>query len=280
MKKKKRVVAVVLAIAAVIIATVSLTFLADCGTEVPPPTPGEDTVITRIKESPDKAAPENAIFAAIGKLKEAESYKSETVGTTVASKGSIFNYTQNVTGRTIKTENEFFVVSNSSSMFVDVLHEAYYKDGKIAYRKNGKEIIKTDKDAYAEIYGVTPDKLLSNHVYNQETIVKAEYSGEENGLYTFTAELDKEKSNALLYKQMKDFGGLKNYPVFTENTVITLVIKDNYEPVSLSYTSNYTISIAVLGELCCVESETIVYSDINGIIAVPEEQEFIAALAE
>jgi len=280
LKKKKRTVAVIFAITAVIIAMLSVMFFADCGTEVPPPTPGEDTVITKIKETPDKAAPENAIFAAIGKLKEAKSYKSETVGTTVASKGSIFNYTQNITGRTIKTENGFFVVSNSSSMFVDVLHEAYYKDGKIAYRNDGKEIIQKDKDAYAEIYGVTPDKLLSNHVYNQETIVKAEYAGEENGLYTFTAELDKEAGNALLYKQMKEFGGLKSYPVFTENTVITLVIKENYEPVSLSYTSRYTISIAVLGELTGVESETIAYSEINGEIAVPEEQEFITALAE
>ena len=255
-------------------------FFADCGTEVPPPTPGEDTVIIKIKETPDKAAPENAVFAAIGKLQEAKSYKSETVGTTVANKGSVFNYTQNVTGRTIKNENGFFAASGSSSIFVDVLHEAYYKDGNLAYRNDGKEIIKKDKEAYAEIYGVTPDKLLSNHVYNQETIVKAEYAGEENGLYTFTIELEKEKGNALLYKQMKEFGGLKNYPVFTENTVITLVIRENYEPVSLSYTSRYNISIAVLGELTCVESESIVYSDINGEIAVPEEEAFLSVLAE
>ena len=65
MKKKKRTVAVIFAITAVIIAMLSVMFFADCGTEVPPPTPGEDTVITKIKETPDKAAPENAIFAAI-----------------------------------------------------------------------------------------------------------------------------------------------------------------------------------------------------------------------
>lgn len=279
--KKKRTLAVILAIAAVIIAVFSVMLFADCGTEVPPPVPGEDTVITKIKEQPDKTAPENAVFAAIGRLKDAKSYKSETVGTTVASI-SILNikYTQQITGMTIKNENGFFVSSGSVSAFVSVLHEAFYKDGKTAYRNDGKEIIATNKAAYADIYGVSPDKLLSNHVYNQETIVKAEYSGEENGLYTFIIELDKEKGNALLYKQMKEFGGLKNYPVFTENTVLTLTIKSNYDPVSLSYTSKYTIYKAALGELPCTETETIVFSGINENLSSSEESVFLSAMTD
>lgn len=270
--KKSHIIAVLL-----VAIMVTAALLVACSPEVPAPTAGQDTIVSGVTKTPDKVDAKTAVFAALGKLDAAESYISEGSGKTVAEKGYI-TYTQKSQGTTIKHGDEFYTKSVSNSTFVNVMHEAFMKGENVATRKDGGEIVNATAENYKSVYGVTPAKLLSGHVYNQDTILHAEFVEQKDGEYVFNLILDKTSANSLLSYQMKMFGGLNGYPSFTENTTATLVIDEKYTPIKLSYVSKYAISIAVLGELDCVEDNETVFSGFGKDNAIPDTDKFNAAM--
>ena len=246
----------------------------------PEPTPtyksGEDAIMTGAKVTPDKVNPEYAIYYTLGQLANATSYESTGTGSSVTKK--IITYTQTTGGRVVKKDGMYYSESTSNSTFVNVRHEAVVKGNNLTYRNDGGSINTTTRQEYVKTYGVTPDKLLTGHVYNPETVTNAKLAKIENGLYYFTFELDKNKSTTILKYQMKQFGGLSNYPTFKENATVTLVINERFYPVSVKYSSKYTVNIAVLGDCNCTETNEITFFSFNDNTTIPDESKFVGAL--
>ena len=274
---KKRILVAFLCVLSAIAFALPLT---GCGkTETPPLITGTDTVITSAKKTAKDLEAQTAVFAALGKLESSISYTSESSGTVVAKKGFI-SYNQVSVTKNYKHGDEFFSDNVSESAFVKLKHEVFYKNGGVAYRVSGGEIVNAKLADYKEVYGVTPHKLLAGHVFNQETILSVKLESVKNGLYTYSLVLDKDGANVLLKRQMKEFGNLGGYPSFTENTKAKLVIKEDLTPVTYSYESYYKISVAVLGNMDCTEKNSISYSDFNEDVKIPDTDKFNAALGE
>lgn len=270
------------AVLAVIFA-LSLALFVGCGSNSDgglPVEPGKDTIISeKVSVTPDNYDAKKAVYAAIGRLSQLSTYKSESAGTSVASVAGLFGYTQKTNCVFIKHGDEFYTDSNSESRFVNVKQEVFAKGGNITYRVNGGEIVNSEAESYKNVFGVTPDKLLSGHIFNDETIVYAELSGVNNGEYTFKVVLDKDKGNALMSKQMKEYGNLNAYPTFTDNTVIELTLSSDYTPVRFAYTSKYIVNVSVLGELPCVEQNEVVFSGFNEEVVIPDTEAFNRAMS-
>ena len=272
---KKRIFTIVLCVLAIISFSA---FAVGCNkSETPPLVAGEDTVVASTKKTAKDLDAETAVFAALGKLESYSTYQTESSGKAVAKKGFI-NYTQNTKATAYKHGDEYYSDTVSESSFVNVKHEAFRKGEGVAYRISGGDIINTKLSDYIEVYGVTPAKLLSGHVFNQETLVSASLISSKNGLYTYSLTLEKDGANALLKKQMKMFGNLGGYPAFSSDTKAKLVIKEDLTPVSYSYESNYSISVAVLGNMDCVETNEIKFDNFNGEVKIPDTEKFNAAL--
>ncbi len=279
MKKK------VLILALAVMAVISLFLFAGCNKgsdKIPEIKSDNDKVITgEVNSLPSESDPKDALYISLGKLSALETYRTESKGAAVSSiAGGLFSYVQKNDCGMIKSGDEYYTFSNSYSRFVSVKHEAFGKGENVAYRKNGEDIVNASAIAYKEVYGVLPTKLLSGHVFNDETIKSAELCESANGNYVFKIVLDKEKGNVLLYKQMKEFGNLNGYPVFTEDTVVYLTVKEDYTPVKVSYESKYKVNVSLLGEIPCTENNEVTFYDINGSVNIPDEEAFNAALAE
>lgn len=267
-----------LTILAVVMALSIFSFSAcDGNNELPNVEQGKDTIVQNVKTAPTETDSKTVVFAAIGKLYSASTFVTTTVGKTVANKGFI-EYEQDISGSTVKHGEEFYSCSVSTSAFVNVKHEAFAKGNSIAYRDDDGEIINSSVESYKSVYGITPDKLLSGHVLNQDTVLYAKLNGQKDGLYTYTVVLDKDKANSLLKYQMKAFAGLNGYPQFTSETEMELTVKEDFTPVSISYKSVYGISIPVLGSLECTENCTVTVSKVNEEVSIPDSDKFNAAL--
>lgn len=274
MKRNK----LLLSILAILMAFSVVSFLACSETEpLPNVVQGKDTVVENIKTAPAETDAKTAVFAALGKLYGADTFVTETKGETVASKGFI-EYVQDITATSIKHGDEYYSQSISTSSLVNVKHEAFVKGDLLAYRIDDGEIVNTSVASYKEIYGVTPDKLLTGHVLNQDTILYAKLTEQKDGLYVYTLALDKEKANSLLQYQMKMFGGLNGYPQFTVETEMQLTVKQDFTPVSLSYVSVYNISVPVIGSLQCTENCEVTVSKVGEEVAIPDTDKFNEAL--
>lgn len=249
----------------------------------PEPTPtyksGEDAIMTGAKVTPDKVNPEYAIYYTLGQLANATSYESTGTGNSIA-KGSGITYNQTTGGHFVKNGDLYYSQSTSNSSLVNVKHEALIKGDALSYRNDNGSITGSSRADYTKIYGVAPDKMLTGHIYNPETVTNAKLEKTENELYYFTFELDKDKAHTILKYQMKQFGGLRNYPSFTENTAVTLVINKQYRPVSLKYTSKYSVTKQIIFTVTmnCTETNEITFFSFNDNTTIPDESKFIGAL--
>lgn len=272
---------VYLIILALMLALSSVLFAGcNAGSALPDVSSDTDRMITQqVTVPPTEYNPKKAVYATIGRLSKYSTYKATSNGTSVAAVSGLFDYVQKTDCVTIKHGDEFYNESNSSSKFVSVRHEAFAKGDNIAYRINGGKISNSSALAYKEVYGVTPDKLLSGQVFNDETIMYAKATETEDGNYEIEIVLDKDKGNILLFKQMKEFGGLNGYPVFTDDTVFRLTITGDYTPVKFSYTSKYNVNITMLGSLPCEENNEVIFSDFNKEVEIPDTEAFNAAMS-
>ena len=238
---------------------------------------GEDTVVTDLKYKPEVYEANIAVYGAIGKLSEYQTYRLEGNGKSVANKGFIV-YEQVTGGVGIKHGDEFYTSSTSDSTFVHVMHEAFTKGDNVVYRKDGGAMKNTEKSVYKSVYGVTPDKLLSGQIFNDDTIKYAELVSSADGVYTYKVVLDGNAANAILSYQMREFGGLNGLPTFTGDTIFNLDIAEDFTPIRYSYTSKYKVSTSFLGEIDCEENYSVEFSGYNEENAIPDTDKFNAAM--
>ncbi len=247
--------------------------------EIPEVTDGKDTVLSSLKGTPDQNDAKNVLFATLGKLDGYKSYKKVSSNLTTAKKGFI-DYSQQTNATMIRNDDEYYTDSSSHSSFVDMRHVALYKGGKVAYFNKDGKIKNSNYEDYFKAYGVTPNKLLTGQILNQDTILLAKLDKAEDNKYTYTYVLDKTKANDLLAHQTYMFGSLNGLPTFTDHTTFTLTISGDYTPISYTYTSSYTINVSVLGDMDCKETCTATFGDFNKTIEVPQSAELNAAINE
>ena len=260
---------------------VSLTLiLSSCGkTKVPDVTTGEDTIISNMKTKiEDVKDIKQIVFASLGKLNSYKTYSKSSTNHIVAAGGL---NKQDSTSTMYKNGDEYYTYSYSKSTWASVEHEALYKNDKVAYRNKKGDIKNATLEDYLAVYGVSPSKLLSGQIFNQDTILYAELaSSNSDGTYTYRLVLDKQKANAALIYQTKAFGGLKSYPEFSDNTQFTLTIKSDYTPISYSYTANYKVNVAILGNTSVSEDCSATFSNFNEAVSIPDSDKFNAAINE
>lgn len=275
MKKAKKVILSILLSAVLLCGAAAFTA---CGEpEVPATVPGENTIVDDAKGSPAESDAKYVAYAVAGKLRKASTFTASVTGKTVAQKGFI-TYEQTIDNALIKHGDEFYSCSQSSSLFVNMKHEAFVKNGKVAYRNNGETIKLATEADYAKVYGVVPGDGIDGHILNDDTIVYSKYVGESDGLYTFEYGVHQTEGSAAMRKQMKEFGGLSDLPEFKDSSHLTLTVKKDWTPVSLVSEEQYSISVAVLGAMDCKQTLTCTFDDFGAETAVPDTEAFNAAM--
>lgn len=192
------------------------------------------------------------------------SYTITEVGQTDASKGG-FSYTQKINSEVSKEGNKYSFVDETSSSLVNNKHEAYFEDDNVKYKNSSdKEFIEVSLSDYKNKYGVAPsDVCLFGASFKKEGIKEINHTyDEETKEYTFNIALDGEIVATNMKIQAKEFGSLQDYPKY-QSLNVTLVIKDNFEPVKATITSEYTISVFLLGEMNCKQVLNEVFSNIK-----------------
>ncbi len=252
--------------------------LAGCGGDETIETAGESTRLSTNKD-PSELDAYNVAYAFIDKQDKLTSYELSTTGETVAKKG-IITYTQKIENTHIKHGDEYFQQSVSSSSLVNMSHQVFVKGENAAYRNaTSGDISTATKAEYKSVYGVSPDdSAIGGYIFNAETITYAELASDNgDGTLTYRYVLDGETAGANAKLQMKEFGGLSGYPEFSSLTLL-LTINEDWTPVSISTTAEYTITKSVLGEMSCTQNLTSVYSNVNGDVTIPDTEAFNAAV--
>lgn len=189
----------------------------------------------------------------IGTLESTENYKWTTSGDTRAKKG-IIDYVQNVNSSLEKNGEKWTSVSKSSSLFVNLEHEVGAYGGTAKYKDSREDGEKTvGYEEYRKKFGVLPcDKGFAGYIINSRTVLSAVNKCGQDGLYTLEAELSP-NSAANMKIQMKNFGGLNDYPAF-ERIAFSITYDEHFRVVSYVTSATYDIDINVLGKMKCVMS--------------------------
>lgn len=224
--------------------------------------------------SPKELSPMEVVYTYLEMQKGFTGYKMSTVGTTKAKKGFI-SYEQKANNTTYKCGREYFQACTSNSTFVNMTHQAFVEDDKVAYRNaSGGEIIVVGKSEYKEIYGISPDDdALGGYIVNSQTLKSVEKTQESGGLYTYRLVLDAKLASSNSVKQMRQFGGLNGYPD-VHTLTLYLTIKSDWTPTKLVIESTYDISIAVLGDMFCTHDFTTEFSLVNKVAEIPDISDF------
>lgn len=160
---------------------------------------------------------------------------------------------QTIDAKTIRLGNKLFFENVSISSFVKALNRYYVTDDVILHHSgtlSGNEItwnqspdntqegdIKTMAD-YKAKYECTMNEYMNYIVSSKTVVTESEVTINADGNYVFTLTLDKSKSVVRYVKTMKDTGGLSEYPNFTSDPQISLIIDSQYR--ILEFTSNET----------------------------------------
>ncbi len=196
-----------------------------------------------------------------------DSFKSVTVGATNAI------IEQSIDTLTLKRGDYAFTNSKSSSLLVNTEHTAYFHLDKVLYKdKDDTEYETAEINAYLEVYGVYPiGKAIEGFVISEETVLSVEKNPEKE--CSFIIKLDGEKAGGANKIQMKKYGSLEVYPTYKSAQLIVTMTED-FMPVTVELSTVYTVDYGFLGEIECKQDYTVTYSQVNGEVSFPEEDNF------
>ncbi len=188
---------------------------------------------------------------------------------------------QTIDSLTIRNGKNLFIETISISQYVQALNRNYVNDGTIKQyggKINGNTItwdgqnyntgendIKTMKD-YQTRYGATLFEYMTYIVSSKTVVTESEVQQDENGNYTFSLTLDKSKSVVNYVKAMKDTGGLKDYPDFTSDPKITLLIDADYRILKFESEEQYTANVGIRAKSNATLTNIFTY---DGNFAIP-----------
>ena len=192
------------------------------------------------------------------KIYRLKNYKRELTGSTVGK--LLITYTQSIDEVFINTDNEKHIITNSKSSLVNVYVDAYFLTDRVKIKeKESDEYKEISYSEYEDKYIVFPfSATIENLELTKESIISIEKIDDNS--YKYHMVIDAESScSTKLKKQMKNVGGLKDYPTFT-NIEITLLLNKDFSPIEVNFSSNYTVTKAIIGKINCKQNYTVTYS--------------------
>lgn len=239
---------------------------------------GEESIPSSSSEAKPAADLSPAEYAQFPKLylerlAQYKSYKAITTGKTTADIG-MMKTDQSIDVTTIKGEYSY-LKNVSNSTFVNTFHEAFFHQDKAMYRDGEKDQFAVNgKDVYLDKYGVDPfSYCIEGYEVGEGCIteVKRVLGGEG---YTYVLTFDVEKATPNVRIQMKQFGGLKDYPVFS-SIVITCQVQEDFTPIKLHVDAAYKATKNFLFDINtdCVQTYDVTFSQFDETIEVPHLSE-------
>ena len=232
---------------------------------------GASTTLSRPDGDPSGQSAEDNIYITTGVMDQ-ETYRSETTGETKAKVGFI-DYNQAVHNVRVVTSDSVFTEAISTSMFVKLGEQKYFKDGAILVRKASSisgdtatwsdQIVAISQKDYQDAYGQDP-RNLSNYVISRDTVLNPTMTANDDGTYTLTFDLEPAGASAYYRHQVRTYSGASKSPEFTAVHMVW-TIDANWDLLQMDTVESYTVSMSGLGSLNCTSTLTEVFSDFGAV---------------
>ena len=232
---------------------------------------GASTTLARPDGDPSGQSAEDNIYITTGVMDQ-ETYRSETVGQTKAKVGFI-DYNQNVHNVRVVTSDSVFTEAISTSMFVKLGEQKYFKDGAILVRKASSvtadsatwsdQIVAISQQDYQDAYGQDP-RNLSNYVISQDTVQNPTMTANDDGTYTLTFDLEPAGASAYYKHQVRTYSGASKNPEFTAVHMVW-TIDANWDLLQMDTVESYSVSMSGLGSLNCTSTLTETFTDFGAV---------------
>ena len=232
---------------------------------------GASTTLARPDGDPSGQSAEDNIYITTGDMDQ-ETYRSETVGQTKAKVGFI-DYNQNVHNVRVVTSDSVFTEAISTSMFVKLGEQKYFKDGAILVRKASSvtadsatwsdQIVAISQQDYQDAYGQDP-RNLSNYVISQDTVQNPTMTANDDGTYTLTFDLEPAGASAYYKHQVRTYSGASKNPEFTAVHMVW-TIDANWDLLQMDTVESYSVSMSGLGSLNCTSTLTETFTDFGAV---------------
>lgn len=234
----------------------------------------ESTVIKNAKDTTSflkKKDYKSIAYAFIYNIKEGlQSYESNSSGT-VKAKVAMFDYNINYESCIHKKGNVFYSKDHSKSTFTTLDNEFYQIDKEkiVASRDLKKYEVYTVEEYNKMSYAMT-QYLIMGYVFNDQSIINTEVISDRGEETSIKYTLDNELATKFVKTDMKVNGGLTTYPKF-ESIQITLVMKNDFTPVSYSIDAIYEASAPIIGSARTTQQGECIFSKVNENITIPNE---------
>lgn len=158
--------------------------------------------------------------------------------------------TQKIKTKTVKQNGKIFYENVSVSNLVSATNRFYLENNVITRIKgsvkgntvnwNGGSSTMT-VEQYKETMGVDIAEYMCYIISSKTITSNSEVALNDEGNYEFTFTLDKVSSVINYVKNMKETGGLGDYPKFNEDISVKIVMDSNYRILTFSCTENYKV---------------------------------------
>ena len=232
---------------------------------------GASTTLTRPDGDPSGQTAEDNIYITTGVMDQ-ETYRSETTGQTKAKVGFI-DYNQAVHNVRVVTSDSVFTEAISTSMFVKLGEQKYFKDGAILVRKADSisgdtatwsdQIVAISQQDYEDAYGQDP-RNLSNYVISRDTVLNPTMTANDDGTYTLAFDLEPAGASAYYRHQVRTYSGASKSPEFSAVHMVW-TIDANWDLLQMDTVESYAVSMSGLGSLNCTSTLTEVFSDFGAV---------------
>lgn len=258
--------------------------LVGCAKEEPPITnKDESTIIKNAKKVDEYLKKEDyksIAYSYIYGLKEGlASYESVTKGT-VSAKVLFFDYDIEFSSTIIKRGSTFFNKDHSTSPLINVDNEFYMvnKDKVLVSRDLKQYDVYTMEDYHKLSY--TADQFtIMGYVFNDESIRSAVVLSDKENEVSIRYTLDNELATNLVKTDLKNNGGLSEYPKFNSIN-LTLSLTKDFKPISYGLEAIYEASKPFLGTSTVTQKCETTFAHINEDVAIPNEEFYSNKLGE
>ena len=236
--------------------------------------PSEQTYIDGNTKNIAECTPNECLFILASNLKKTTSYHTTIKGEVNA--GGI--YKQVISGEKFKNGGDSLYISSSKSALKSTADQIFIENDTVLVRHgNGNTGVYEDTAEkftygdYVKEYG-TDFRELSNYELNEKNIVSGELLSAENGVYTFTYEINVQTGVDAYRVNMYKMGGLTELPTFTKST-LTVSMTADFMPISVTQIDEYSINMILT--LSCVSTLTETFERIDDVsVNIPELEFF------
>ncbi|MBR1974216.1 MAG: hypothetical protein IKA20_00005, partial [Clostridia bacterium] len=220
--------------------------------------------------------PNKNAYYAFGVMNETDSFVGRGEGVT-ATKVGFANVNQYIKSHRVVNEGEVYKESVSFSKFKGVGVRTFVKGDNYVIHKAAKvssvnnvtwkdEASKVTQEAFLQAYGVVPNSITA-YILTDETILSAEYLGEDNGIYSYKYKLEPSKSTVKIALEMRSMAGVKSLPLFTD---VNLIIRMDKNWRVTETVTDCTYDVDMLGGVTCTEKLTEVFTDYEKEVEIPD----------